>query len=44
MATSATVGDPACSLSAVGQPDPNLIPPGITIAIGVAGPYTCLIW
>lgn len=44
MAAAQTVGDPACTLSAVGQPDPNLIPSGITIAIGTAGPYTCLIW
>lgn len=44
MQAAGVVGDPACSLAAVGQPDPNLVPTGIRIGIGVAGPYTCLIW
>jgi hypothetical protein len=44
MAAAQTVGDPACSLSAVGTPDYNLIPPGVAYGIGQVGNYTCLIW
>lgn len=44
MAAAGVVGNPACTLAAYGNPDPNLIPSGIPIAIGTAGGYTCLIW
>ncbi|WP_405632680.1 hypothetical protein OG933_42500 [Streptomyces sp. NBC_00016] len=44
MATSGTVGDPACSLSALGDPDPNLVPQAGRIGIGTYGQYWCLIW
>ncbi|MEU5506961.1 hypothetical protein [Streptomyces fungicidicus] len=44
MATAGTVGDPACSLAAVGQPDPGLVPPDGRIGIGRHGTYWCLVW
>jgi hypothetical protein len=44
MSATGIVGDPACSLSASGTPDPSLVPPGVPIGIGQAGGYTCLIW
>ncbi|MFE2581623.1 hypothetical protein [Streptomyces sp. NPDC059378] len=44
MAAAGAVGDPACSLAAVGPPDPALIPQGGRIEIGRYGPYWCLIW
>jgi hypothetical protein len=33
-----------CSLASVGDPDPALIPAGVAVGVGRAGPYTCLIW
>lgn len=45
MAAAMTVGDPACSMSAVGQPDPTLIPVGVaSVETGESGGYWCLIW
>ncbi|WP_260845035.1 hypothetical protein [Streptomyces sp. SLBN-31] len=44
MALAQIVGDPACSLAAVGSPDPSLVPPVSRIGIGNAGNYWCLIW
>ncbi|MEV5903110.1 hypothetical protein ACGFZJ_09555 [Streptomyces sp. NPDC048253] len=44
MATSGTVGDPACSMSSLGDPDPNLVPQAGRIGIGTYGQYWCLIW
>ncbi|MFQ3561264.1 hypothetical protein QZN11_31365 [Streptomyces gramineus] len=44
MAAANKVGDPVCSLSAVGQPNPGLVPQGLHIAIGHYGDYWCLIW
>ncbi|MEV7394178.1 hypothetical protein [Streptomyces sp. NPDC091215] len=45
MAAAGVVGDSACSLSAFGQPDPALIPRGLTsVGTGRAGNYWCLIW
>ncbi|MET9150812.1 hypothetical protein ABZX82_05990 [Streptomyces griseoflavus] len=44
MARNRTVGDPACSLSATGQPDPHLLPRNGRIGIGHHGTYWCLIW
>ncbi|MFJ8788539.1 hypothetical protein [Streptomyces sp. NPDC102462] len=43
MAAARTVGDPACSMAAVGQPDPRLVPRAARIAIGHYGSYWCLI-
>jgi hypothetical protein len=43
MAAAAVVGDPACSLAAVGRPDPALLPRTGRIGIGQSGGYTCLI-
>ncbi|WP_437074324.1 hypothetical protein [Streptomyces sp. enrichment culture] len=44
MAAAGAVGDPECSMSAVGRPDPALVPQGIRIGIGSHGDYWCLIW
>ncbi|MEV8593348.1 hypothetical protein [Streptomyces sp. NPDC052012] len=44
MAANGVVGDPACSLAAVGRPDPGLVPHGGRIGIGDHGGYWCLIW
>lgn len=44
MAAAKAVGDPVCSLSTVGQPNPNLVPQGRRIGIGHYGEYWCLIW
>ncbi|MFF7887536.1 hypothetical protein ACFZDJ_49875 [Streptomyces sp. NPDC007896] len=45
MAAAGVVGDPACSLAAVGNPDPALLPKGLTsVGTGQAGNYWCLIW
>ncbi|MER5858662.1 hypothetical protein ACFV2Z_27930 [Streptomyces sp. NPDC059688] len=44
MAAAGTVGDPACSMAAVGRPDPSLVPQGGRIGIGSYGGYWCLIW
>ncbi|MEW1774323.1 hypothetical protein [Streptomyces sp. NPDC086777] len=44
MADARTVGDPVCSLSAVGQPNPSLVPQVGRIGIGHYGDYWCLIW
>ncbi|WP_284717711.1 hypothetical protein [Streptomyces sp. G1] len=44
MAQAQTVGDPACSLSSTGRPDPGLVPAVDRIGIGNAGIYWCLIW
>ncbi|MFF9060218.1 hypothetical protein ACF09K_16260 [Streptomyces sp. NPDC014882] len=44
MAAAGTVGDPACSMAAVGRPDPSLVPQGGRIGIGHYGHYWCLIW
>ncbi|MEU3661405.1 hypothetical protein AB0E77_16860 [Streptomyces sp. NPDC032940] len=43
MAAEGVVGDPACSMAAVGQPDPLLLPRTGRIGIGRSGGYTCLI-
>ncbi|MFF0223712.1 hypothetical protein [Streptomyces sp. NPDC004629] len=43
MAAARTVGDPACSMAAVGQPDPHLVPQAGRIGIGHYGSYWCLI-
>ncbi|MYR41624.1 hypothetical protein [Streptomyces sp. SID5910] len=43
MAAEGVVGDPACSLAAVGPPDPGLLPRTGRIGIGQSGDYTCLI-
>ncbi|MEU5226584.1 hypothetical protein AB0G55_28730 [Streptomyces toyocaensis] len=43
MAAEGTVGDPACSLAAVGRPDPALVPRDERIGIGSHGGYWCLI-
>ncbi|GAB7106780.1 hypothetical protein JCM4814A_50940 [Streptomyces phaeofaciens JCM 4814] len=44
MAASGTVGDPACSMSALGDPDPQLVPHVSRIGIGTYQGYWCLIW
>ncbi|MFD9435658.1 hypothetical protein [Streptomyces sp. NPDC060002] len=44
MAASGTVGDPACSLSALGDPDPELVPQVGRVGIGTSQHYWCLIW
>ncbi|WP_416981311.1 hypothetical protein [Streptomyces sp. T028] len=44
MAASGTVGDPACTLSAKGDPDPRLVPQGGRIGVGTHDGYWCLIW
>ncbi|WP_340373929.1 hypothetical protein U5640_01225 [Streptomyces sp. SS7] len=44
MAAAQAVGDPACSLSARGDPDPRLVPPADRIGVGTSGGYWCLIW
>ncbi|MFF5187413.1 hypothetical protein ACFY30_27215 [Streptomyces sp. NPDC000345] len=44
MAASGTVGDPACSLSATGDPDPGLVPRVSRIGVGTYDGYWCLIW
>ncbi|MFE7929458.1 hypothetical protein ACFU6S_12075 [Streptomyces sp. NPDC057456] len=44
MAASGTVGDPACSLSALGDPDPTLLPKVGRIGTGTYQHYWCLIW
>ncbi|MEU1299911.1 hypothetical protein [Streptomyces shenzhenensis] len=44
MAAARTVGDPACSMAAVGRPDPRFVPRGIPIDIGRYDNYWCLIW
>ena len=44
MANADAVGDPACSMAAVGQPDPGLVPWHSRIGIGHHGAYWCLIW
>ncbi|MGV9938660.1 hypothetical protein [Streptomyces sp. NPDC003401] len=44
MAVAGVVGDPACSMAAVGRPDPGLVPRGGRIGIGHHGHYWCLIW
>ncbi|MER5994039.1 hypothetical protein [Streptomyces viridosporus] len=43
MAAAGTVGDPACSMAAVGRPDPDLVPRSSRIGIGHHGGYWCLI-
>ncbi|MFI1960111.1 hypothetical protein ACH46L_07255 [Streptomyces althioticus] len=44
MSAARTVGDPACTLSAVGRPDPALVPHESRIGIGHHGTYWCLVW
>ncbi len=44
MSAAGTVGDPACTLSAVGRPDPALVPRESRIGIGHHGAYWCLLW
>ncbi|MGW2824747.1 hypothetical protein ACWC24_27665 [Streptomyces sp. NPDC001443] len=44
MAAAGAVGDPVCSLAAVGRPNPWLVPHGGRIEIGHYGRYWCLIW
>ncbi|NUV51467.1 hypothetical protein G6W51_00730 [Streptomyces coelicolor] len=44
MSAAGTVGDPACTLSAVGRPDPALVPRESRIGIGHHGTYWCLVW
>ncbi|GAA2459843.1 hypothetical protein GCM10010421_61510 [Streptomyces glaucus] len=45
MAAAGAVGDPACSLSAVGRPDPALLPGGLArVGVGQAGAYWCLVF
>ncbi|MCT7356816.1 hypothetical protein N4P33_32440, partial [Streptomyces sp. 15-116A] len=44
MAADGVVGDPVCSLAAVGRVDPHLVPQGRRIGIGAYGTYWCLIW
>jgi hypothetical protein len=44
MAGADAVGDPACSMAAVGQPDPGLVPWHSRIGIGHHGAYWCLVW
>ncbi|CAL9665731.1 hypothetical protein SUDANB176_07211 [Streptomyces sp. enrichment culture] len=44
MAAADTVGDPACSMAAVGRPDPRLVPQNSRIGIGRHGSYWCLVW
>ncbi|GAA3263622.1 hypothetical protein ACFQZ0_34635 [Streptomyces erythrogriseus] len=44
MSAADTVGDPACTLSAVGRPDPALVPRESRIGIGHHGTYWCLVW
>ncbi|MPY30265.1 hypothetical protein FNH09_02790 [Streptomyces adustus] len=44
MAAAGAVGDPVCSLAAVGRPNPWLVPHGGRIGIGHYGVYWCLIW
>ncbi|GAA3494721.1 hypothetical protein GCM10019016_018210 [Streptomyces prasinosporus] len=44
MATADAVGDPVCSMAAVGRPDPGLVPRNGRIGIGHHGGYWCLIW
>ncbi|MFF5158267.1 hypothetical protein ACFY3N_18850 [Streptomyces sp. NPDC000348] len=44
MANADALGDPACSMAAVGQPDPGLVPWNSRIGIGHHGTYWCLIW
>ncbi|MDT3727245.1 hypothetical protein ROS62_21135 [Streptomyces sp. DSM 41972] len=44
MSAAGTVGDPACTLSAVGRPDPALVPHESRIGIGHHGAYWCLVW
>ncbi|WP_234540937.1 hypothetical protein [Streptomyces shenzhenensis] len=44
MAAAKAVGDPVCSLAAVGQPNPNLVPHVPRIGIGHYDNYWCLIW
>ncbi|MEU9591745.1 hypothetical protein AB0D84_18805 [Streptomyces sp. NPDC048193] len=43
MAAEGVVGDPACSMAAVGRPDPRLLPRAGRIGIGQSGGYTCLV-
>ncbi len=43
MAERGKVGDRACSMAAVGHPDPALVPRGDRIGIGRHGDYWCLI-
>ncbi|MEV5935146.1 hypothetical protein ACIQCD_17575 [Streptomyces sp. NPDC093250] len=43
MAMAGKVGDPACSMAAVGRPDPALVPQDNRIGIGRHGAYWCLI-
>jgi hypothetical protein len=43
MQAAGTVGDPVCSLASVGQPDPAMIPAGLSaVAVGESGGYWCL--
>ncbi|MFD7702871.1 hypothetical protein [Streptomyces caelestis] len=44
MANAGAVGDPVCSMAAVGRPDPRLVPRNSRIGIGHHGMYWCLIW
>ncbi|WP_345622253.1 hypothetical protein [Streptomyces ziwulingensis] len=44
MAATGVVGDAACSMSAVGRPDPGLVPPLDRIGIGQSDGYTCLVF
>jgi hypothetical protein len=43
MAMTGVMGDPVCTMSAVGEPDPNLVPHGARIGIGNYGSFWCLI-
>ncbi|MEV5231364.1 hypothetical protein ACPCTK_04735 [Streptomyces pseudogriseolus] len=44
MSAAGTVGDRACTLAAVGRPDPALVPHESRIGIGHHGRYWCLVW
>ncbi|MEU0769724.1 hypothetical protein [Streptomyces albogriseolus] len=44
MSAVGTVGDPACTMAAVGRPDPALVPRESRIGIGHHGTYWCLVW
>ncbi|MFG3087342.1 hypothetical protein ACGGAI_06990 [Streptomyces antibioticus] len=44
MAAAGRVGDPVCSMAALGNPDPRLVPQVSRIGIGTSQGYWCLIW
>ncbi|MGA5125581.1 hypothetical protein ACPCAG_20085 [Streptomyces pseudogriseolus] len=44
MSAAGTVGDRACTLAAVGRPDPALVPHESRIGIGHHDRYWCLVW